>query len=362
VKLLFILYPKPKMITIKKEGIVLEPTSLKFENQGVFNPACIESNGKIHLFYRASSKNNTSTIGYCELKSPTEVITRNIEPFISPLEPYEVVGIEDPRIVKIDDTYFMTYTAYNGKNALGALMTSKDLKSFQRQGIIVPKFTYNEFNSILKCCNDIKEKYLRFVKFLHKRVGKEVANQLFIWDKNVVFFPKKINGQYAFLHRLYPDIQISYFTEFSELTKSYWENYLQNIRNFTVLESKFPFEASYIGSGCPPIETTEGWLLIYHGVEDTKDGFIYHACAALLDLQNPTIEIGRLKYPLFSPELEWEKIGVVNNVVFPTASILINDQLYIYYGAADTRIGVASVSLTELITEIKNQDYEYPSN
>jgi predicted GH43/DUF377 family glycosyl hydrolase len=342
------------MITVRKEGIVLEPTSLEFENQGIFNPACIEADGKIHLFYRAIGKNNTSSIGYCELKSPTEVLKRNDEPILTPLDSYEKIGIEDPRIVKIEDTYYMTYTAYDGNNALGSLMTSKDLKSFERQGILVPKFTYNEFHSILKSCNDIKDKYLRFVKFLHKRIGNNVANQLFIWDKNVVFFPRKINGQYAFLHRLYPDIQIVYFKEFGELTKSFWKNYLQNIRNFTVLESKFLFEASYIGSGCPPIETADGWLLIYHGVEDTKDGYIYHACAALLDLQNPTIEIGRLNTPLFSPELEWEKIGIVNNVVFPTASILLEDQLYIYYGAADTCIGLASVSLTELITEIKN--------
>ena len=342
------------MITVKKEGIVLEPTSLTFENQSVFNPACIEVNGEIHLFYRATGENNTSSFGYCQLKTPTEVLKRKSEPIISPFGPSELVGIEDPRIVKIEDTFFITYTAYDGINALGALITSMDLKSFKRYGILVPKFTYNEFNSILKKCFGVKDKYLRFVKFLHKRVGKETGDELFIWDKNVVFFPRKINEKFAFLHRIYPDIQISYFTSFDDLTEEYWINFLQKIKDFTVLESKFSFEASYIGSGCPPIETSEGWLLIYHGVEDTKDGYVYHACAALLDLKNPTIEIGRLPYPLFSPELIWEKIGSVNNVVFPTAAILIEDRLYIYYGAADTRIGVASVSLNDLVYEIKN--------
>jgi predicted GH43/DUF377 family glycosyl hydrolase len=342
------------MITVKKEGIILEPTSFEFECQGVFNPATIAANGKIHLFYRAINKNNTSSIGYCEFLSPNEITIRTNKPILSSSKSYEAVGIEDPRIVYIDDTYYLTYTAYDGNNAFGALMTSKDLKSFQRQGILVPKFTYNDFNSILKQCSDIKDKYLRFVKFLHKRIGKKKGDELFIWDKNVVFFPRKINGQFAFLHRIYPDIQISYFTDFKDLTKEYWESYLINIKKFTVLESKFLFEASYIGSGCPPIETSEGWLLIYHGVEDTKEGYIYHACAALLDLKNPTLEIGRLTTPLFSPELDWEKRGNVNNVVFPTGSILINDRLYIYYGAADTRIGLASVSLTELINQLKN--------
>jgi len=123
-----------------------------------------------------------------------------------------------------------------------------------------------------------------------------------------------------------------------------------------------PFEASYIGGGCPPIETNEGWLIIYHGVEDTPNGYIYHACAALLDLNEPTKEIGRLGYPLFSPELDWEIQGVVNNVVFPSATISKDDSLFIYYGASDKYIGVASVILEELIREIKNSKYELPEN
>jgi predicted GH43/DUF377 family glycosyl hydrolase len=99
----------------------------------------------------------------------------------------------------------------------------------------------------------------------------------------------------------------------------------------------------------PPIETSDGWLIIYHGVEDTPEGYTYHACAALLDLNDSTKEIGRLKYPLFSPELNWENQGLVNNVVFPSATVLRGSTLFIYYGAADKCIGVASVSLKELM-------------
>ncbi|MFZ1254945.1 MAG: pesticidal protein Cry7Aa, partial [Saprospiraceae bacterium] len=106
------------------------------------------------------------------------------------------------------------------------------------------------------------------------------------------------------------------------------------------------------GGGCPPIETKDGWLVIYHGVHDTNKGYVYSACAALLDLKNPTIEIARLPYPLFKPELEWELKGEVNNVCFPTGSVVFDDLLYIYYGAADERIACASVNLTELISEL----------
>ncbi len=119
------------------------------------------------------------------------------------------------------------------------------------------------------------------------------------------------------------------------------------------MDPVYKHESSYIGSGCPPIETEHGWLLIYHGVEETNRGLIYSACAAaLLDLNNPAKVIARLPYPLFFPELEWELKGDVNNVVFPTGTALFDDTLYIYYGAADERIACASVNLSELVKEL----------
>jgi predicted GH43/DUF377 family glycosyl hydrolase len=342
------------MIEVKKHGILLDPTELQFENQGVTNPSCIELNGKIQMFYRAIGKENYSSIGYCELKAPTEVSKRSDKPALIPQGKYESMGMEDPRIVRIDDTYYITYTAYDGTNALGALATSRDMETFDRKGVITAQMTYKEFESCIKHCERKNDKYLRFGKFFSRHGGIESPYDHLIWDKDVVFFPKRINGKFAFIHRIYPDIQIAYFNDTEDLTYQYWMNYLHNINKYIVLKGKFPFEASYIGGGCPPVETSEGWLIIYHGVEDTSEGYIYHACAALLDLNEPTKEIGRLKYPLFSPELDWEKQGVVNNVVFPSATVLRGDSLFIYYGAADKYIGVASVSLKGLTEEIKN--------
>ena len=120
----------------------------------------------------------------------------------------------------------------------------------------------------------------------------------------------------------------------------------------TFLSPKYPHEVSYIGGGCPPIETEAGWLIIYHGVKDGLDGYIYSACAALFDLENPQIEIARLPYPLFKPELYWELKGEVNNVCFPTGAVVFEDTLYIYYGAADERIAYASVQVTALLKEL----------
>jgi len=342
------------MVKVKKEGIILEKTELGFENDGVFNPAAILKDGNTHLLYRAVKKGNISSIGYCELKKNGDPLNRQAHPIIFPEYDYEKQGVEDPRIVKIDDTYFITYTAYDGKNALGALATSKDLKTFVKHGIIVPQFTYKDFGFCIECCTGLSEKYLRFYKLFKERLGKVSIENFLVWDKDVIFFPRKINGKFAFLHRLYPSIQIVYFDKIEDLNDKFWREYLFNLDKHIMLDSIYRYEASYIGGGCPPIETEDGWLIIYHGVEDTTRGYIYHATAALMDINDPTQEIGRLKAPLFSPTEIWEKEGCVNNVVFPSGVIVSDDHLYIYYGAADTCVGLATVKLSELLTELKN--------
>jgi predicted GH43/DUF377 family glycosyl hydrolase len=340
---------------VKKEGIVLEPTENNFENHGVYNPAVVLYQGKIHLFYRATNKANYSTIGHCVFKTPTELESRSETPVIIPVEKYEAQGVEDPRIVNIDDTFFMTYTAYDGKNAMGALTVSRDLKTFESKGLITPLMTYKEFQLCIESCKGLNIKYLRFARLFHKRSGAESVFNMNLWDKDVVLFPRKLNGKFAMLHRIYPDIQIAYFSDIQELNYSYWKKYLIDLKNHIVLTGKMPFESSYVGSGCPPVETSEGWLLIYHGVADTPNGYVYAAGAALLSLDDPTKEIGRLKEPLFYPEMEWEQVGVTHNVVFPTGAIAMDNTLYIYYGAADKRIGLVSVNLNDLLNELKQQ-------
>jgi len=161
------------------------------------------------------------------------------------------------------------------------------------------------------------------------------------------------HNKFALIHRILPGIQVIYFDDFKDLTDDYWREYLRDLGSYILFESKYRFESRNIGGGCPPIETKEGWLLIYHGVEDSRQGRIYHAAAALLDLEDPTKVIGRLKRPLFSPTEKWEKLGDVNNVVFPTGTVLKDSRLYIYYGAADKCIAAKSVDINELLAELK---------
>ncbi len=338
------------MIEVKKEGIILNKTNLGFESEGVLNPAVIRNGDNIHLYYRALQKGNYSSIGYCRLDGPMSVVERSDTPLIFPQTEYESQGVEDPRITKIDDLYYMTYTAFNQVNALGAYATSKDLLHFAKHGLMVPQITYEEFKHLAESKGKINEKYLRYNKRHHSL--KKPNRKLLLWDKNVIFFPRRINGKLFFLHRIRPDIQIVAVNDLHELTREYWENYFFHLHDHIVMEPKYGHEVSYIGGGCPPIETVHGWLLIYHGVHDSTSGYVYLACAALLDLKDPSKEIARLPEPLFSPEHEWELNGEVNNVVFPTGTALFGDTLYIYYGAADERIACASLSLSALIKEL----------
>ena len=338
------------MITVKKEGVLLKETALAFEDDGVLNPGVIKEGNTVHMFYRAVRKGNYSTIGYCKFDGPLKLIERNETPLLIPQFDYESHGIEDARIIKIDNLYFLTYTAYDGVNALGALATSTDLVQFERHGIIVPQFTYEEFNRLAQCNGPLNEKYERF--HVHNNIINNPDKKMLLWDKNVVFFPRRINDKLFFLHRIRPDIQIASVNNLKELTHEYWQHYFLHLDENIVLGPKYKHEVSYIGAGCPPIETEQGWLLIYHGVYDTPKGYVYSACAALLDLENPHKEIARLPYALFKPELEWELKGEVNNVVFPTGAALFDDTLYIYYGAADKRIACASMSLKELVNEL----------
>jgi predicted GH43/DUF377 family glycosyl hydrolase len=338
------------MIEVTKHGVILNKTDAGFENEGVLNPAVQQEGDSIHLFYRAVSKGNYSSIGYSKLKGPLAVEERFDVPVLFPQMEYESHGVEDPRITKIEDEYYMSYTAFDGVNAMGTLALSKDLVHFEKYGIIVPQVTYDEFKHLVGFVADINVKYERFNN--RNNLLTIPDKKILVWDKNLIFFPRRIRGHLFFLHRIKPDIQIVGVKALEELTKDFWDQYLIHIRENIVISSKYDHEASYVGGGCPPIETEAGWLIIYHGVYDTPKGFVYNACAALLDLDNPQTELSRLPYALFSPEYQWELNGEVNNVCFPTGTALFEDTLYIYYGAADERIACASLSLSALTAEL----------
>jgi len=340
------------MIPIKKEGVILKHTNLEFENQAVLNPTCIKEGNNVHMFYRAVKQGNYSTIGYCKLDGPLAIAERLEKPILFPEFDYEKHGIEDPRIVFLDGKYYITYMGYNGKDVVAAYAISKDLRNFEKKGILFPCcMSYAEAKKIFIKAN-MPAKYFDFE--MYNRVEKDTAETTFLWGKDVVLFPKKIKGKFAMLYRVLPNIHLIYFKDFKDLTMRFWKNHLKRLSDHVVIDTKYWFESRAIGAGCVPIETDEGWLLIYHTIENAPIGRIYRACAALLDKKDPRKVRGRLNYPLFGPEKEWELKGDVSNVVFPTGAAIFNKKLYVYYGAADSQIAVASVDLKELLNELVN--------
>lgn len=338
------------MIDVKKEGLLLTKSGLEFDNEGVLNPGIIREGDSVHVLFRAVQLWNQSSIGYCRLDGPLNVAERLDKPIIVPEFDYESQGVEDPRIVKIDDIYYISYTAYDGVNARGALATSKDLINFTKHGLITPPITYSEFVYLAESAGKVNENYYHNHKFYYQESDPD--KKIILWDKDVIFFPRRINGMLVFLHRIRPGIQLVSIKNIEDLTVNFWKDYFQNFQDYIVMDPIYSHELSYIGGGCPPIETKHGWLLIYHGVEDTEKGRVYSACAALLDLNEPTKELARLPEILFKPEQEWELYGEVNNVCFPTGAALFGDTLFIYYGAADSYIACASLKLSALLDEL----------
>ena len=238
------------------------------------------------------------------------------------------------------------------KTARTAFATSTDLMHFEKQGLITPSITYEEARRLF-LHPSLPESYSRYA--LHYQ--QSIAPDILLWEKDLVLFPKKFKGKFFLLHRVMPGVQYMYLDSLEQLkSEEFWVAQLRQLRERIVMNPKFWYETRKIGASCTPIETSSGWVQIYHGVENTPGGTVYRASAVLLDLNDPAKIIGRLKEPLFSPHMDWEKEGRANNVVFPSAAAVYDDELYIYYGAADECIATASVSLSELVQGLLPND------
>lgn len=344
------------MITVEKHSIILCPTENEFENESVTNTGVYQDGDTLHFLYRAIQKGNLSTIGYAKTKDPLKIVEKMDHPLISIEFDYESCGMEDPKIVKIEDTYYITYIAYDGLNKVGALATSKDLIHFKKQGVITPKIKYHDYECLINFSSkNLNPKYHTFYK-LFKEIGLGNDSSRFIRIRALSLFPRKINGKFALLISIYPGIQIVYFDDFKDLTKEFWIDFIENISNHIVMDPNGVYEVNYIGVGCVPIETNEGWLLIYFGAQETTTGIRNHIKAALLDIDNPKRTLSRLKTPLFSPHKLLHEKSQISDMVFPTGHALFGDALYIYYGVSNNFIAVASVNINDLLQELKYQE------
>ncbi len=304
----------PQDIVKRFEGNpIIDRDDIPFTCNTVFNAGAVKYNGQYLLLLRVETLEGWSCLLLAKSLNGYDFEIEK-EPFMKPAEEepfatYEKRGVEDPRITFFEDNkYYIFYTAYSKYGPRVALAETTDFKSVRRLGLV-----------------------------------SEPGN------KDAALFPKKINNLYVRFDRPHigqvADMWISYSSDLI-----YWG------RSKVVMEVRPGFwDADKIGAGAAPIETKEGWLEIYHGVKGTGAGKIYRLGCALFDLEDPSKLIGRSRIPIISPREMYERTGDVPNVIFTCGAIVEdNEEVKIYYGAADTCICVATCKLNDLIESCRS--------
>lgn len=298
-----------------KNNPILTPSMWPYKVNSVFNAGATIYDNKVLLLVRVEDMKGFSHLCKAVSKDGYTNWVIDKEPTMLPKTkefPEEMYGIEDPRIVKLEDgkTYAIAYTAYSEGGPLVALATTEDFKTFRRYGVVrTPD------------------------------------------DKDASLFPRKFGNRWVLIHRPSP-------THYS-LGAHIWISYSPDLKHWGDSTIVLParkgswWDAYKVGLGPQPIETSEGWLIIYHGVKTTASGSIYRLGLALLDLDNPSKVIKRCDDWVFGPSEIYERVGDVADVTFPCGAVVNKDDLMMYYGAADTTIAVATASLKEVIKYIK---------
>ena len=296
--------------------IIIPKAENKWEAKATFNPAAIYLEGKTHILYRTLSEDNTSFIGYASSKDGFHIDERLEMPVYLPREDFEMKkvpngnsGCEDPRLTKIGKNIYLCYTAYDSVNPPKVAVSSISEKDF-----LAHKWNWSK-------------------PFLITPPGLD--------DKDTCIFPEKFKEGYFILHRMNNEMCGDYLTllDFNAGQVNKCIRVIGPRRN--------NWDSAKVGITAPPIKTKHGWLLLYHGV--SKSHFTYRVGALLLDLKDPAIVLARTSDPIFAPEEDYEKFGVVNGVVFPCGMTLRGKELFIYYGGGDKVVGVATIKLSNIL-------------
>ncbi len=289
-----------------------------WQAQAVFNSAAIYLNNKVYLLYRAMSMDNTSTIG-CAISEDGLIFNDlSYSPIYVPRMDFETKkqdngfsGCEDPRLTIVGDEIYMFYTAYEGISPPKVAITSILIEDF-----LASRWLWKEPIAISNPDID---------------------------DKNACLFPEKINGRFVILHRAAGhDIAIDYVDSLEDFKKG-----MQLEKEGIIPARPGHWDGAKIGIAAPPIKTEKGWLLIYHGVSELDRN--YRLGYLILDLEDPFKILYRSEYPILEPETDFEKIGIVNNVVFSCGAIVKDKQLFLYYGGADKVMAVATLPLQRFL-------------
>jgi predicted GH43/DUF377 family glycosyl hydrolase len=291
-----------KLQRVGTEPVLVPRPDVPWEKDAVFNCAAIHHDGRFRLHYRAVAHTpgdrNRSWIGYACSEDGVD-FERLDQPVLSPGEvPEESQGVEDPRVTRLGDAFYMLYTAYDRTRTQIGMARSDDLRAWTRLGVAQGLDAFGN-------------------------------------NKDAALFPETIGGRYCMFHRPHPTMHVSFSDDLR-----HWDDHR------LVMEPAFAWEASKIGGGAQPIRTDAGWLEVYHGVDENS---VYRLGIVLLDLEDPSKVVKRQPEPILEPELPWELEGDVPNVVFSCGAVLLGTELWVYYGGADTVIGVAKGDVREFL-------------
>lgn len=292
---------------------ILTATDWPYPANTVFNAAATRFHGKTLLLVRVEDFRGISHLTVATSKDGFTDWRVDEQPNLHANSgvPVESWGLEDPRIVHLAEErkYAICYTGYSRGGPVVCLATTGDFKSYKRCGAILPPS-----------------------------------------NKDASIFPRRIDGQYVLLHR----------PAFSGQSAHIWIARSPDLQHWgqhaLLLQARQGFwDSQKIGLGPQPIETPEGWLILYHGVRLTAAGSIYRLGLALLDLDDPTQVIRRSQQWVFGPTTDFERTGDVGNANFPCGLVVDEqkDELYLYYGAADTCMAVATAKVSELLEFLK---------
>ncbi|OGK11792.1 hypothetical protein A2954_05045 [Candidatus Roizmanbacteria bacterium RIFCSPLOWO2_01_FULL_37_12] len=323
---------KPVTLRKHKANPIIKPRPHNsWEAFTTLNPAAAYIKNKVHILYRAQGFDYISNVGYAVSSDGLKIDNRLNYPIYRPTAYFETNltgdvnpnlmsaggygGCEDPRITVIDDRLYMVYVAFDGWSNLRLAITSIDLDDFLNQ-------RWNWEKPVL-------------------------ISPPHVIDKSGCLLPEKIGGQYVFFHRIFPNILIDFVDDLNFRGKNKWLK-----GEYQIKTRPGKWDSRKIGAGAPPLKTKDGWLLIYYGVDD-QDASKYHIGAMLLDINDPTRVVRRTNSPILSPSEEYENNGFKPGIAYPCGAVIINDNLYVYYGAADSTVCVATINLNNFLDQLK---------
>lgn len=318
-----------------------------WESVSTCNPAAWYDGEKVRLLYRAGPDNDLHPI-YLGLAESTDGFSfRRVsdQPVFGPSENgFDAGCVEDPRVVRLGEVFYVTYAARLAPP--GSYWKKKEplnvhVPAYLKNGTAPAATRWNLTRGGLAATRDFRQ-WLRLGPITSAHVD----------DRDVIIFPEKVGDRFVLLHRPGTWTGPAYGCEKPSIWISFSNDLLVWSEDHLLAQPAAGWEELKIGGNSPPVRTERGWLTLYHGVD--RD-FVYRVGAMMLDLEDPRRILARTREPILEPETEYERVGIVPNVVFPCGNAVIGDTLFVYYGGADTHCCVATAPLAEVVDHVMSQ-------